>query len=478
MAGELDSVRQLIAVAECDTVYRDLYLDRAAALLAPTLSRAQYREACDSERAIAAALAESRAAARKQDWARVEEQADRAEQLRRAAAARASLVELGQQVYDAAPTTFDPFSPGLSQLAEGDPREMRNAAVAALAALERADAERAKLYAERRAYLERLNVASRAVETPKAESETMSTADLAQRAHEAAERGDAEALARYARELKTRGTETPAEKKPEAGAPTPAAPVGDLQRCPVDLSAALPAGAGAAEKLGLTVVRAAPLDASQPLFDFVAAHIHQARPGSAEAQREGALRVATVGEGLGWPKETSSAVTALLDQFLRQTFVNSGGARYVPPFTAESILVEMFPETGDTPDQGPLLTALGLQRRRGLSRDALERALLEHGATILRDQLGLDPTEFRLVCIPPDIYTRVGREQGWGQQQRWTHFDGYQVIRGGGLRALVGGDARYGGLNDLVSIASNDERDGVVARFAVIRRARQVARWA
>jgi hypothetical protein len=40
-----------------------------------------------------------------------------------------------------------------------------------------------------------------------------------------------------------------------------------------------------------------------------------------------------------------------------------------------------------------------------------------------------------------------------------------------------GGDARYGGLNDLVSIVPSDQRESVVARFAVIRRARQVARW-
>ena len=35
----LDLVRHLITVADCDTVYRDLYLGRAGALLAPTLSR-------------------------------------------------------------------------------------------------------------------------------------------------------------------------------------------------------------------------------------------------------------------------------------------------------------------------------------------------------------------------------------------------------------------------------------------------------
>ena len=50
------------------------------------------------------------------------------------------------------------------------------------------------------------------------------------------------------------------------------------------------------------------------------------------------------------------------------------------------------------------------------------------------------------------------------------------VLKCGHLRALVGGDARYGGLNDLVSIAPSDQRESVIARFAVIRRARHVGR--
>ena len=50
-----------------------------------------------------------------------------------------------------------------------------------------------------------------------------------------------------------------------------------------------------------------------------------------------------------------------------------------------------------------------------------------------------------------------------------------RLIAAGRLRALVGGDARYGGLNDPTCIAPSDQRDSVVARFAVVRRARQVA---
>src|SRR4029079_10112919 len=126
--------------------------------------------------------------------------------------------------------------------------------------------------------------------------------------------------------------------------------------------------------------------------------------------------------------------------------------------TTESILVEDFPEEGEAPSAGSLLGALRLPRPRGLNRLTTERTVLETRTAIGRDQRGLPPNEFRLVCVPPDIYTRVGRDKGWGKQSHWTHFDGYQVLSNGGLRALVGGDARYGGLNDLVSIAVDDER--------------------
>ena len=481
-ASALDGVRNLLAAAACDTVYRDLYLGRAAALLTPTLSRAQYDEGRNADRAIAAALAESRAATLRLDWARVEELAGRAEQLRRAAADRAAVMEVGQEVYAGAPTVLDPFSPGLSQLVETDPRELRDAAVAALQALERADAERAPVYAERRAFLEKLTVASRVADAPQAkDAEAMNTTDLERRCLEAAERGDTALLARLAGELRTRQAQAPAAAATKAAATTETSAKtisAAALRCPVDLAAPLPAGAEQrAQGLGLTAMRAAPLEAAQPIFAFIAAHIHRARPADSEAQRDGAAHVSSVGEELGWPKEVSESVRALLDQFLRQTFINSGGARYVPPFSAETILIEDFPEDAEAPAQGPLLTALGLPRRRGLSRLEIERALVERGPLIVRDQLGLGITEFRLVCIPLDIYSRVGREKGWGTQPGWTHFDGYQVMRGGTLRALVGGDSRYGGLNDLVSIAANDERDGVIARFAVIRRARQVARW-
>jgi len=36
---------------------------------------------------------------------------------------------------------------------------------------------------------------------------------------------------------------------------------------------------------------------------------------------------------------------------------------------------------------------------------------------ILDQRLHLNPTEFRLVCVPQDLYMRLGRERGWGQEK-------------------------------------------------------------
>ncbi|MCK6553304.1 hypothetical protein L6Q96_01760 [Candidatus Binatia bacterium] len=162
----------------------------------------------------------------------------------------------------------------------------------------------------------------------------------------------------------------------------------------------------------------------------------------------------------------------LLQQFLLHPYITSAGCRYLPRLLVERILVEFFPESPEPPGSGPLLAALGLRRRRQLSRVEIEAALLENGPRIVEHELGLDLRAFRLVRIPPDAYIRLGLDSGWGRQPFWTHFDGYRVQPDGHLPALVGGDARYGGVYDLCGIDPRDAREGVIARFAVVHRDR------
>ena len=69
---------------------------------------------------------------------------------------------------------------------------------------------------------------------------------------------------------------------------------------------------------------------------------------------------------------------------------------------------------------------------------------------------------FRFVCIPPDLHLQFGLSRGRGQQHVWTHFDGYQVMRDRKLRVLAGGDVRFGGVCDVVSIRGNYESERIV----------------
>jgi hypothetical protein len=471
------AVQWLVEVSGADTVYADLHLRRARELLSSVLTLAQYNALKGIQRDIDEAVKQSKVATMSQDWRRVESLAGRVDELRRSAQEKAAVSALGAKVYDAYGVSVDPFSPGFDFLPgfDQDLAERRDALVDTLKKLAGADAPLATFYESRRAFFAGLVLASkRSVE---ATAVAQSSAEIEQLAVQAAQKGDMSQLRRYAQELAARQAKEAAAAGPKSDTQTAVAGRATYQ-CPVDLVAPFSDDvAQRAQGLGFAVARTEPLPQSAPLYDYVTAHMWQPNLAEAETEKEGAMRAEAVVDEAGFPPEVSQQVKVLVGQFLRNPFINSGGARYQPLFTAEAVLIEDFPEDQEAPATGELLSALGLQRRRGLARVEIDDALLEHGATILQERLRLDPKEFRLVCIPQDLYMRFGRDRNWGQQQQWTHFDGYQVLKSGQLRALAGGDVRYGGLIDLVSLGLTDQRDSVIARFAVIRRARQVARW-
>jgi hypothetical protein len=260
---------------------------------------------------------------------------------------------------------------------------------------------------------------------------------------------------------------------PPAGGAGPSVARGRLT-APDVLGQALPEGCvPAAKALGLDFVEAtlASPALAGAITDFVTRYALGASPAVRDLASEGVARVTIAAEEAAVPPELAAVFAETIALFSLQVFVNSAGIRYVPlPASREPLLLEVHAE--DQEPVTPLLRELGLERRRGLARNDIEARLLQHGARIVAKNLGLDPLAFRLVCVPADIFMRVGRERGWGQRQQWTHFDGYQVLSGGRLRALVGGNARYGGLADLCSIGSDDGRESTVARFAVVRRER------
>jgi len=172
--------------------------------------------------------------------------------------------------------------------------------------------------------------------------------------------------------------------------------------------------------------------------------------------------------------DTPEALKGRIELSALHPFVNSAGVRLLSKLVAEDLLVEDFadPAEGGEAPSSALLEALGLPRRHGLSRLQLEKTLQLRGSTVVRDELGLDPFRFRLVCIPSDVHLRLGLRRGWGNQKIWTHFDGYMVRADRQLLALAGGDVRFGGVYDMVGVGRNYDSEKIIARFAVVQRRR------
>jgi hypothetical protein len=470
MANTTDAVALLIEAAKTDTIYSEMYLRRARDLLSPTLDEPGYRAIGSMQKELDEVVRHTRSAVVQFDWEKAAELSAQADRMRKAIDAQAGIARLAQHVYEADVVAFDPFSPGkhLGTHAQAMQAGLRAKLLEALTSLEKLDTTFGAFYEQRRGYFSGLELASSADPT---KTRSRSRADLEQLALEAAERGDMTTIESVAKEL--RDYKDGGEKNSAASSV-----VKGRYECPLDLERPFPTQASArARELGLVEVQAPALSELSGAVEVIYAHAWDPIPTTPELEHEGVLRTEVLAESKVPAQFVTEEYKVLAGQFIQQIFINSGGARYLPRISAETALVEDFPENETADGPSKLLAALKLPHRRGLARAEIENALMRFGAQILAEQLNLDPIEFRLICIPYDLYLRLGRERGWGQWHHWTHFDGYWVVQGNRLRALVGGDGRFGGVADLVSISRADARDGVYARFAVVRRARMVARW-
>jgi hypothetical protein len=95
-----------------DTAYRDLYLQRAAALLPTFLSQIEYRQLRGQKATLENLLLQARRAIGRQDWKQVEELTARATGLRHLVDENGEEMELAQAVYEASDVAFDFFSLG------------------------------------------------------------------------------------------------------------------------------------------------------------------------------------------------------------------------------------------------------------------------------------------------------------------------------------------------------------------------------
>ena len=197
--ADLQLIRDLIKAAEADTVYRDLYLQRAAERLELLLSRAEYERLKAQPATLEQLTQETREAVRRQNWAKVQELTASASSLRNMLADKQSELKLAEEVYGAAEVLVDPFSSALDVLLGKTSQvkaALRSEAVTALSALEKADRDWGSFYAGRRGYFAGLSIAMS--EPAKGKATKDDIGQLQQRAVEAAERGNMDELQRIA----------------------------------------------------------------------------------------------------------------------------------------------------------------------------------------------------------------------------------------------------------------------------------------
>jgi hypothetical protein len=456
----------LIDIGNIDTVYRDAYVERARSLLAPVLSLEEFHR-LERERAVLVELPVTIAhALETANWPMVKELSQRAQALKHVLDDKGALLQTARSVYDVRDIRLDPFSPGLHSFTRIPAREwptLRTRALELLGTLERADVPWKDLYAaRRRAFEARPQTASDTIQRDAAGS---SPEDAIEAARQALNAGDMMRLATLADALGAEGRQggsSASDAASAASAPAEGEPGRELQ--PVAHS-------------GETLARARRLGLAprhlEPRMELASLRQYAWTPLSDEGGPSDAAR-------LRLPPGMPEGLRDGLAVFMIHPLVNSGGARYLPRLVAEDVLVEDFPDPGEgqTPPTSELVKSLGLSGRRGLPRVIIEQALLMHGARVLEDELGLDPHVFRLVCIPPDVYVRLGEAEGWGRQPFWTHLDGYLIRTVEGqlrLQALAGGDVRFGGLYDLLGVGRDYDSDHLLARFAIVQRARMMA---
>lgn len=456
-------LNSLARMARLDTLFRDRYLTRARQLLQLDLPPDTYAGLAKKKTALANLPNQIRNAMSDGNWGRVRELGLEHERYKTELAHYAPLQDIAGQVYEAGEIPIDPFSPGMNVIpgvARQSLESLRGEARRSLADLGYEDSDYQTFYHRRLDAFNHLMVS----DLPSAGQFRGSPREMETEAFQALEEGNYSKLVSLAAGLSSAPSPESlgiSDGNPHA-APTDLSDIHfEFDRKTIDRAA----------ELGLKLLRVpSHYREFEPLCRF-AWH-----PNYIQMQENhgGVLKV----PDLPFPDGMPDALKGRVQLFATHPMINSGGVRFLPPLVSEDVLVETFPEpTSDKemPRTG-LLEALGLANRNRLTRHAIENLLQGRGGEILEHDLGLDPNDFRLVCIPPDLHLRLGLERGWGQEKIWTHFDGYLVLMDGTLRPLAGGDVRYGGIYDLLGLSSNYDSERVIVRFAVVQR-RRMALW-
>jgi hypothetical protein len=459
-AARLALVQKLVNLSRGEWKYADLYLDDAERLLSPLLTREQFQGLVHQRNLIPKLAADMRRAVQSANWQKAEQLARQGTETRKRIQRDAPLVSLAEDVFGE--KVLSPSSTALalpravSQTSSTLGRDL-SLLQSQLRELAAAETEYQTTYQRRADELEHLRL-----DDEVGRSQQVDPVELRQAAIRAADDGDFAAVL----QLCQRAARSRQDRLGRVRAPRPAS--GWVAR----LAKPIPeAAVELGRRLGLEVASLEPQDKLNAYLSGCCAE-RPVLPSAALTEKQRELQDCTCGHVC--PPDVRESLQSSLDALMIHPFVTSGGTRYLPWFGAETILVESFPE--DQPDlPTALLSALSLPCRRGLPRLVVENALLSKGPMICAN-LGLQPAEFRVTCIPFDAYERLADRFRWGRQQLWTHFDGYQVTRDLNFQALIGGDVRYGGPDDLCCVSRSYDSEHITVRFAVIRRDRFEAR--
>lgn len=458
----LTIIGQLVEISKLDTLFRDLYLQRAQTLLGTFFARGSYIQFKQNRAQIPWIEQQLRASVERGDWTRCSELTERLRQLKASAAAGSHFAKLAEMVYERArDISIDPFSAGLNVFVGAGNESLlgsRAEAINILIALERNDPEKKDFYTRRVSDFKRLSIATGEVVK---QEKGVDPAHMQQAALTALDAGDLSKLDQMLLSL----AKNPEAKKDKQNAidlkPAAAAELGDdLLYTFTEQTLA------AARELGLAPVRTQ----SRRQFAYLIPHGWQPSFRKDEVRKWSKEKLSK----LTYPADTTDGAREAIDFFLLNPFITSAGTRYRVCLVVEDLLLEDFPEPDPKVEvSSKLLAMLKLNSRWGLSRIEIEESLLEHGLEVVHE-LRLDPEAFRLIAIPPDLYTHLAAQRGWGQKEMWTHFDGYRVLEGGKLQALAGGDKRFGGTHDVVSFSTDYASNKILARFAVVQRKRMM----
>ena len=217
----------LIEAGNIDTVYRDVYLDRARAVLGPVLSLEDFHR-LEQERAVLAELPLTIARAlNNANWSLVKQLSERAQTLKRAIDDKGGLLQTARSIYDVRDVRLDPFSPGLepfTRIARRELPTLRTRTLELLETLQRADVAWNDFYGARRREFQERPQTGAELET----DATSSSADAVESAREALKAGDMKRLAGLADALIA--TETPSASAVSHAANVRAARIEDEPR--------------------------------------------------------------------------------------------------------------------------------------------------------------------------------------------------------------------------------------------------------